>query len=107
MLLCCIEWLEGPSHYLNGHSAAAVGYGQEHILARADFWVRGSVIFIEVSISGFDCEPAAVGHGITGIHSQIDYAGFHLICVGPDRPKRPSKYRLNSNLFAESAPQQL
>lgn len=68
------------------HARAGIGDAQHHILADGDLVMLGSIAFVEMRVVGFQCQLAAIGHGVTGIDAQVQDGVFELSGVDKGRP---------------------
>src|SRR5260370_41705539 len=72
------------------HAGAGIGYREHHVLPRLHGKVLAGVILVEIDVRGFDRQRAAVGHGIAGVHGEIEddlldlsAIRFHYRQLGP------------------------
>ena len=57
--------------HVGGHAAAGVGHGQHDISTRPHFGVLLNISGAELDVGGFQAHPAALGHGVAGVHHQV------------------------------------
>ncbi len=81
------ERLEHPAEGIGGHARARVAHAESDILARPNLGVLGRVALVQVGVLGVDGELAAFGHGVAGVHSQVENRALQLVLVHLDRPQ--------------------
>src|SRR5262249_5842018 len=89
------------------HSPASVANRDFHVLTRDKFILVPAVVLIEKGIADLDRQFAALRHGVTSVHGeiedgrlQLDWIGFHLQrAVGP--------HNIESDGLAEGAAQEI
>ena len=70
--------LEHARLYLLAHARARVRDSEQHIVARFQLRITLHALLVERDIGGFQCELAAVGHGIARVHGQVHDDLFNL-----------------------------
>ena len=86
-------------------SAAGVGHGEHHILARDNFGVTGGIGVVEKSIAGFYGELAMAVHRIAGIDRKIEQGVLDLNGVDKRVPQPAGDHGFDLDAFAKRAAQ--
>ena len=71
------EGLVDMFNYLGGHSMTGIGNGDQNVIAGIGPTVQFAKIMIGLKIFRLDGELASFGHGIPGIHAQVDEHMLH------------------------------
>ena len=75
------EGLEDVVDILRGYAGAGIGDREPDVMARRYIALCGGVVVIQFDVGGFDGQPAALRHGIAGVHGQVEQRTFQLARV--------------------------
>src|ERR1700733_12768352 len=99
--------LESLGYGFPGHANAVVGDGQHDVLARDPLRLTDRIALIERYVRRLDRQLAAVRHGISRVHRQIDDRYFQLVRIDIGPPETGRHHRFNGDLLADRSMQQI
>ena len=89
------------------HADAGVGDADHDILAGRHLGLPGRVALVEMGVGGLDRELAAVRHGVARIDREVEHRDLQLVGIDMHAPQPARQHRLDRDLLAERAPQQV
>ena len=94
------KWIENSFSCFFAHAGAGIADGQHNILTRQHADVLAGIFAVEFGAGGFDRQTAALRHGVTRIHDQIDQHLFDLSGIGLDFFQRRIQFCRQHDVFA-------
>src|SRR6185437_639081 len=101
------ERLEHALQDLRRHADAGVADRQHHVFARHGSDIHRGIGFVELHVPGLDQQPAALRHGVARVDAKIDQRRLELRAVDVGDPEVVGEDRIDLDLLAERAAQQL
>ncbi|MNP29268.1 hypothetical protein D3C76_1222860 [compost metagenome] len=71
------ERIEGARQHLRWHAAAVIADAQGQVVTGGQVQVRGDLV-VSLQMTGFDGDPAAGRHGVTGVDTEVEQGVFQL-----------------------------
>jgi integrase len=78
--------LENFIEHSRRYSRSRIGHTDLHVTSRLGLDVHGSVLLVQNAVLDADGQVAAVGHGIPGVHAQVQKNLMHLGGVSKNGP---------------------
>ena len=100
------EGIERPCDDFGRHAGDGVADRHQHILAGLHVGVGGGIGPVEMGIRRLDGEPAAVGHGVTGVDGEVQQRIFQLCLVDHGVPLPTAEHGFDLDVLAQGALQQ-
>lgn len=100
-----VEGLEGAGKRLRRHAHAGIGNRDHHILPRLHLVMMQGVAFVEMCIAGFECQLAALRHGIAGIDDEVEHRHLELPGIDLGEPEARPAHEFEFDLLGNRPPQ--
>ena len=101
------ERIERLCLHVRRHSASVVRHRQHDVLAGQHLVLGRSVFFVQMDVRGLQRQLAPVRHGVPGVHGQIENGHLQLIGIGVRHPEPAAVCRLDRDLFAKGASEEV
>jgi len=85
------------------HAVTGVGNGEENVVSEFHGSMKVGVGVVDEEVLGFDGEPAAQRHGVTGVDGEIEENLLKLARVGFDAAERIAETQAEFDVFANQA----